>query len=214
MHFWNGQLQLRMVLDQVLWRSMQEVFEGIRLATCAPCQVGQVHPQFETERGNLLRSPCKNWVNHVMMSINYKPRFMGIHQFCGRWKTVYFQKFSANCGRWTASYVILRQHNALRLDIGSCAWLLQAFQTFVSVLPMLQSFVYLSQVKVIVYIDESKFWTTTNTLRCFCQLTHFFFELHGEPPKAKHCMEPLRHRHCMRLFMERCAKLGHLRLIA
>ena len=177
MHFWNGQLQLRMVLDQVLWRSMQEVFEGIRLATCAPCQVGQVHPQFETERGNLLRSPSKNWVNHVMMSINYKPRFMGIHQFCGGWKTAYLQKFSANCGWWTASYVILRQHNALRLDIGSCAWLLQAFQTFVSVLPMLQSFVYLSQVKVIVHIDESNsglLWTT-NSLRYFCQLTHLFF---------------------------------------
>lgn len=39
-------------------------------------------------------------------------------------------------------------------------FVLQAFQTFVSVLPMLQSFVDLSQVKVIVYIDESKFWTT------------------------------------------------------
>lgn len=113
-HFWNGQLQLRMVLDQVLWRSMQEVFEGIRLATCAPCQ-GQVHPQFETERGNLLRSPCKNWVNHVMMSINYKPRFMGVHRFCRGRKTAHFQKFSANCGWWTASYVILRQHIV-------CAW--------------------------------------------------------------------------------------------
>ena len=41
--FWNGQLQLRMVLDQVLWRSMQEVFEGVRVAKCAPCQAKFIH---------------------------------------------------------------------------------------------------------------------------------------------------------------------------